>query len=378
VIIGMLSTFPPTQCGLATFASALTRALGAIPGSTVQVVRALDATEAEKNPAVQAHLVRGDRLSQRRSVDALNRTDVVVVQHEYGIYGGRDGNEVLGVLRQVSVPQVAVLHTVLSRPSPSQRDTLNAVCALADAVVVMSQAARERLLRRYEVPPGKVVVIPHGVAPAFSHGPGSAVPGRVLTWGLIGPGKGIEWGIDAMAGLVDVPSAHYLVAGQTHPKVLEAAGESYRDGLVRRAESLGIADRVVFDATYRPTAELPTLARSASVVLLPYESDEQVTSGVLIEAVAAGRPVVASAFPHAVELLASGAGITVPSRDPAAMRAALREVLTRPELAASMSRAARAQAARFHWPVVAQRYVAVAERIAPAAGSAGHLTVAGA
>jgi glycosyltransferase involved in cell wall biosynthesis len=375
----MLSTFPPTQCGLATFASALTRALESTGRCEVDVVRSLEEPAADRHRSVRAHLLRGDRLSQRRAADALNRTDVAVVQHEYGIYGGEHGAELLAVLRDVSVPLLVVLHTVLTRPSPGQRETLRTVCGRANVVVVMSAAARQRLLAHYDVPADKVVVIPHGVSPSFSGRHGRPVPGRVLTWGLIGPGKGIEWAIRAMAELGDlVPAPHYLVAGQTHPKVLQADGETYRESLRELARQVGVGERVMFDSTYRPSEALPDLAASAEVVLLPYESDEQVTSGVLIEAVAAGRPVVATAFPHAVELLSCGAGLTVPSRDPAALSAALREVLTTPALAASMTAAAKAQASRLHWPVVARRYLDVAEQLMAPTGSAGPQRLTGA
>ena len=158
------------------------------------------------------------------------------------------------------------------------------------------------------------------------------VPGRVLTWGLLGPGKGLEWGIAAMAQLTDlVPTPHYLIAGEIHPKVLARDGDVYRQQLRRQAEDLGVGHMVSFDSSYRPTEELTRLIATAQVVLLPYDSTEQVTSGVLIEAVAVGRPVVATRFPHAVELLTDGVGITVPHKDPTAMAAALRQVLTDPE-----------------------------------------------
>ena len=167
----------------------------------------------------------------------------------------------------------------------------------------------------------------------------------VLTWGLIGPGKGIEWAIDAMAGLRDL-QPRYLVMGRSHPKVVQRDGEAYRDGLVQRARDAGVHDIVELDDRYLGVGELAELVRQADVVLLPYDSREQVTSGVLIEAVAAGRPVVSTAFPHAIELLADGTGLVVPQRDPAALEAALRRVLSEPGLADGAGRAGGAQGAR--------------------------------
>ncbi len=361
---GLLSTYPPTQCGLATFAYALGDALGTLSGCSVFVVRSVEGPVQSPHEEVVRHLVAGDRLSQRRAADALNEADVVIVQHEYGIYGGADGDEVLSVLRQVEVPVIVVLHTVLARPSARQKRVLESVCGLADAVVVMSEAARARLANAYWLDTSKLVVIPHGVSPAIARHNVTPRRHRILTWGLIGPGKGIEWGIHALSRLRDLdPDPEYVVAGETHPKVVESHGESYRNGLRELASDLGIGHLLTFDGSYRPTSTLPSLIGSASVVLLPYDNDEQVTSGVLIEAVAAGRPVVATRFPHALELLGGGAGITVPHRDPEAMADAIRRIFTEPRWAAPMSGAARAQAEQLVWPAVARAYASLGQRL---------------
>ena len=186
----------------------------------------------------------------------------------------------------------------------------------------------------------------------------------VLTWGLLGPGKGIEWAITAMTDLQDLdPQPRYVVAGETHPLVLESSGESYRRMLQTRANSLGIGHAVSFDNRYLNPPALRDLVRSADVVLLPYDSPDQVTSGVLIEAVTARRPVVATAFPHAVELLSSGAGTVVPHRDPSAMSAAIRGILTTPELAWSMVEAAKCLAPGLTWAAVGERYRELAGRL---------------
>jgi glycosyltransferase involved in cell wall biosynthesis len=189
-------------------------------------------------------------------------------------------------------------------------------------------------------------------------------PARLLTWGLLGPGKGIEWAIDAMSEVSDLdPHPEYVVAGATHPKVRERDGEAYREMLVERAARSTSAAHVTFDDAYRDLASLTRLIRSADLVVLPYDSRDQVTSGVLVDAVAAGRPVVATEFPHAVELLASGAGIVVPQRDPVALGQAIRSVLTQPGLAASMAAEARRLAPGLSWPAVARRYCALAHQV---------------
>ena len=367
---GFLSTYPPTQCGLATFTAALSEQLaGSATGASRGVVRLLDGPGAPGPPwatpaGVVGDLVAGTPGGPERAARLLNRFDVAVVQHEYGIYGGRDGDEVLEVLRHLDVPVIVVLHTVLVYPTPHQRQVLEAVAAAADVVVVMSETARARLAAGYEIDPHLVVVIPHGAPDNRGIPAVRAGPPTVLTWGLIGPGKGIEWGIAAMAALTDLdPAPRYLVAGQTHPKVLAREGEAYRDSLVAQARRLGVAGSVSFDGRYRDAASLGALVRAADVVLLPYDSTEQVTSGVLIEAVAAGKPVVATQFPHAREMLAGGAGLLVPHRDPAAIAAALRSVSMRGDVMTQMAAAAAATAPQLLWPVVADQYRELAGRL---------------
>jgi glycosyltransferase involved in cell wall biosynthesis len=184
---------------------------------------------------------------------------------------------------------------------------------------------------------------------------------HLLTWGLLGPGKGIEWALRALAELTDQdPQPLYTVAGRTHPKVLEQHGDVYRDSLKKLAADLGVADRVRWEDVYLDQAALSRLIRSADVVVLPYDSTEQVTSGVLIEAVGAGVPVVATEFPHAVELLADGPGLLVPHQDPAAMAAAIRHLLADD----STSRlTGLAGGPTLRWPAVAARYQALAARL---------------
>jgi len=186
----------------------------------------------------------------------------------------------------------------------------------------------------------------------------------MLTWGLLGPGKGVERVIDSMGALQGLRgNPRYLIAGRTHPKVLAHEGEAYREARAEQAQRLGVTGSVSFDATYRSTASLAALAQSAALVVLPYDSTEQVTSGVLVDAIASGRPVVATAFPHAVELLGSGAGLIVAHDDPDAMTSALRSVLSDPRLAGGMAAEARRLAPTMAWSLVAKSYQAVAQQI---------------
>ncbi len=364
---GILSTFPPTSCGIATFSAALAAGLIAT-GASVDVVRVGASPELE-DVLVVAALGGAGPSTRATAVEALSADDVVIVQHEYGVYEGTDGESVIELMAAIDAPIVVVAHTVLSHPSANQRRVLEAVCAAADAVVVMTDTARARLVEGYDVDRARVTLIPHGATTPSAtpvgppRQPGD--PARVLTWGLLGPGKGIEWAIDALAELRDLdPHPEYIIAGSTHPKVRARHGETYREMLVTRAGASDAADHIAFDDTYRDLASLTELIRTADVVVLPYDSRDQVTSGVLVDAVAAGRPVVSTAFPHAVELLASGAGIVVPQRDPVALGRAIRSVLTDPELAASMATEAERLAPGLSWPAIARRYGDLAEQIA--------------
>jgi polysaccharide biosynthesis protein PslF len=362
----LLSTYPPTQCGLATFAAALVAHLPG-PGDEVAVVRVLDEPAPLAVSGVVHDLVAGSVASAIAAAEMLNSFDVVIVQHEYGIYGGADGQDVVSLLEALCVPTIVVLHTVLAKPTPRQRAILDAVIAAAGAVVTMTKTARLRLLDSYGTPAGKVTVIPHGAADnrIAASAPPDGIRPRVLTWGLLGPGKGIEHAIDAMAMLRGRGlHADYQVAGQTHPRVLDRDGEAYRLALMARARDRKVSDHVHFDARFLPVADLGKLISTADVVLLPYDSPEQVTSGVLIEAVAAGKPVVSTCFPHAVELLGGGAGLLVGRQDPAGIARALHRVLTEPGLSGRMSRCSANLAPDLLWPAVARSYRELAASLA--------------
>ena len=364
---GFVSTYPPTQCGLATFNAALATQLNA--GGSAGVVRLL----ADDNVSGGIEL---DRAAPRvvhtwhtdtpggwgAAANALNRFDVAILQHEYGIYPGDTGAEVLPLLRAIKVPKIVVLHTVLSNPDPLQRSVLERLAASADALVTMTDTARQRLLAGYAVDPRKIAVIPHGAGSHSSAPRENHDRPHLLTWGLLGPGKGIEWALRTLALLRDRdPMPTYTVAGRTHPNVLQHFGDAYRDSLKALAAELGVTEAVRWEDVYLDEAGLSRLIRSADVVLLPYDSTEQVTSGVLIEAVGAGVPVVATEFPHAVELLADGPGLLVPHQDPEAMAAAVRHLLAEPGLTGRLAGIAGGPTLR--WPAVAARYQALAGRL---------------
>ena len=356
--VAVLSTFPPTHCGLATFASALANGMSAVGAREVGIVDVSEGDIHIRPPSVVARLEQGSLRSRIEAARVINGYDFLLVQHEFGIFGGDDGSEILELLEDVHVPILVTLHTVPLKASRGQRRVLELLAKRAHLLVAMTKVARDRFISLYEVDPEKVVVIPHGATllPVPSAPP--VAPFTFLTWGLLGPGKGIEWMIDAMAMVPELGSRiRYIVAGQTHPKILANDGDGYRDMLKRRSRRLGVEEIVEFDDTYRSLDSLLELINSVSCVVLPYDSIDQITSGVLVDALSARRPVIATAFPHAEELLAGDAGLVVPHRDPVSLAAAIRSVVTEEKRLESMFEATADIARQHRWSAVAGKYL---------------------
>ena len=368
--ISILSTFPPTHCGLATFAAALAEGLKRVGVRHIGIVEASDGISCSLDPRVHGRLVAGSPQSRIAAARVINSHDFLLLQHEFGIFGGDDGREVLDLLDDVYVPVIVTLHTVPLEPTRSQREVLEAIAHRADVLVTMTQSARDRLLSLYDVKESAVVMIPHGAAVPVGFSLPNTDETRLLTWGLLGPGKGVEWVIDALAMVPELHSTvKYTVAGQTHPKVLANHGERYRNMLKMRAERLGVRDLVTFDDQYRTLPSLMELIGESTCVVLPYDSHDQITSGVLVDAVAARRPVIATAFPHAQELVTSDIGIVVPHQDPVSMASAIRAIAMNPRLVESMSLATEPLAREHHWASVAARYTDVCGQISSVAGA---------
>ena len=360
--IGFVSTYPPTKCGLATFTASLARALaGSRRSGAVGVVSCVDEPGLiAYPPEVVGEWTRGSSVSLEAAATVLDTFDSVVVQHEFGLFGGDDGTEILDLLSRLRTRAIVVLHTVCACPSRDQRTIVEQLARSAHRLVAQSAVARKRLLDLHTIDPACVAVVQHGarrnIGPRTHRPTESRSRPTILTWGLLGPGKGIEFAIDAIALLRDL-DPRYVVLGETHPNVVRQFGETYRESLHARARALAVEDCVEFKNGYRDTASILAEIREADVVLLPYLSRDQVVSGVLVEAIASGKPVVATAFPHAIELLGEGSGLIVPHEDAAAIADALRVFLTDHELAAQAAAIARRQAALLTWENVARSYL---------------------
>ena len=363
--LALVSTYIPTKCGLATFTHALVHALAAsrAVAPDIGVVRINNGDgENSSDDRVVASMDPNCPRSLGDAAAKLNTYDVVIIQHEFGIFGRDDGQAVIALLEQLNRQIVVTLHTVPVAPTIRQKHILNRIGGLADAVIVMSNAARRLLDRSYTINPDKLAVVPHG-AHCYVGRDRGRTDGRpvILTWGLVGPGKGIEWGIEALVQLRDIdPQPLYRVVGQTHPNVLRREGERYRDSLIALAEHYDVTDMLEMCAEYLDHQRLERVVGSADIVLLPYDSRDQTTSGVLIEALAAGKPVVATRFPHASDLLSSGAGRLVPHQDATAIADALRTLLCEPALYAAAADQARSLVKNLSWASVAERYADLA------------------
>ena len=368
--VAFVGTYPPTRCGIATFTVSLRRAMALRRTAVIACVDEPGAVG--RGPEVLAELVRGSAVSLDEAAAALDPFDVVILQHEFGIYGGEDGSEVVDLVRRLDAPLLVVLHTVPRRPTPGQRAIVEELAAAAEIIVVQSEAARSRLLETHREAFDVVRVVPHGAPRNFSVsivGTSSRRP-VVLSWGLLGRDKGIEFGIEAMASLGDLePAPRYVVHGRTHPRLVEHEGEAYRETLIAQARALNVDNLVEFHDEYVDTSSVLAWIRESDVVLLPYRSRDQVVSGVLVEAIASGKPVVATRFPHALELLGEGSGLLVPHEDSEAVAAALRTLLTDPAAAARAAALARRQAPPLYWENVGRVYRGLAASLAHAAAT---------
>jgi glycosyltransferase involved in cell wall biosynthesis len=299
--------------------------------------------------------------------------DVVLLQHEYGIFGGRDGEYVLSFARNLSQPLVITLHTVLSEPTPHQADTLRELCDEAVLVIVMTSTAQRLLVASGVCPVEKVRVVPHGAPmrlttraarePVEPFSDADSEDRFLLsTFGLISPGKGLETVIEALPAIIERhPRVDYVIAGRTHPDIMRREGERYRLMLERRVLELDLGDHVEFDDRFLTVPELSDLLAATDVFMTPYHSREQIASGALTFAIAAGCGVISTPYWYAKDMLGSGAGTLVPFDDPVSVAAAVCDYIEQPETLAGARAEARRIGSELAWPSVAKATAAVLE-----------------
>ncbi len=372
-----MGTFPPRECGIATFTRDVVDSFDSAFGSRSDVV-AIDEPGGESRSYaanVVGRFQQDDRASYRRIAREINAHPAAVldVQHEYGLFGGADGSWFLDILEDVSKPVVVALHTVLPQPLDSHRAVARRICERADAVVVLSETGKQILVDVYGVDPTKLHVIHHGVpdVPFRSTEISKAKFGLadrmvVSTFGLIGRGKGLEYGIEAMRTVVKRhPEALYLILGQTHPGVRRHEGESYREELTARVLEYGLERNVKLIDKFLDFDELIDYLSATDIYLTPYLNPVQIVSGTLAYAVGLGKAIVSTPYLYAEELLAEKRGMLAPFRDATAIAGAIDALLDDPFLRRATERRAYRFGRQMTWPHVASAYGRVFRDVTP-------------
>jgi glycosyltransferase involved in cell wall biosynthesis len=372
--IAFLGNYLPRQCGIATFTTDLCTALATEFGQ--EQLFAIPVNDPDSHydypDQVRLELNQEELASYERAADFLNfnGNDLVCLQHEYGIYGGKAGSYILTLLRKLKMPLVTTLHTVLREPDAEQRAVLEEIAALSDRLVVMSELAAELLRDVYAVPGEKIDVIPHGVPEMHFMDPnyfkdrfGTEGKSVLLTFGLLSPNKGIENVIRALPAILERhPNVVYIVSGVTHPHIRRREGERYREGLKALAKELGVSSQLILNNRFVSAEELIEHVGAADIYITPYRQEAQVVSGTLAIALGAGKAIVSTPYWHARELLAEGRGVIVPFDNPGAIANAVLHLLENDAERHAMRKRAYLYSRATTWPKTARAYMACFQR----------------
>ncbi|MFQ5806242.1 MAG: glycosyltransferase [Phycisphaerae bacterium] len=369
--VAFIGTYLPRACGIATFTTELLHAISAEAPATRVIAAALnDRSDGyDYPPEVQFEIAQQRLADYRHAAEQLNVNcfDVVCVQHEYGIFGGSEGDHIVKLLGELHMPAVATFHTILKDPSPEQKRVLHELAGACDRVVAMSETGRRFLREIYDIPERKIELIPHGVpdtpfVDSIFYKDQFGLAGRrvVLSFGLLSPNKGIEAMLRALPRLVERhPDVVYVVLGTTHPQIKKAHGESYRLSLQQLAQKLGVDDHLIFRDQFVELPELCEYLGAADVYVTPYLNEAQVTSGTLSYAMAAGNAIVSTPYWHAADMLAEGRGRLVPFNDSGALAREINSLLDDDTERVAVRRRAYNFTRPHVWKEVARRYLAV-------------------
>jgi len=372
--VGLVSSYSPRQCGLATFTKDLHDAMAAAGGVTPMVLAVDDRPTGYAYPPEVRFQIQAGRLADyEMAADLLNinQTDVVYLQHEFGIFGGRAGEHAFALAQNLRMPLVSTLHTVLSAPSADQRAVTRRLADLSDRLVVMCRAAADILEGAYGVPASRIEVIPHGIpdVPFTDPAPRKeqfGLEGRpiLLTFGLISPDKGLEVVVEALPRiLARHPDAVYVVLGAVHPHVYRRDGNAYLASLKRLAEKRGVGEHVVFHSRFMALEELLSFLGAADVYVTPYPGADQISSGTLAYALGAGKAIVSTPYRYAIELLADGRGRLFPFGDAETLAREVIGLLDDEPGRAAMRRRAWEHGRNMVWKEVAAAYLRLGERV---------------
>lgn len=363
-----LGSYPPRECGIATFTKDVVDSYDQRFGGHSEIIAIEEpgAPQRDYPPTVVANLIQDDRGSYREIADIVNHhpCDALNVQHEYGLFGGENGEWIIDLIALVRKPVTVSLHTVLPEPTPDHLRVVRTICATASAVVVLSATGKDILIERYGIDPQKVNVIHHGVPDVPFRDTESAkttlgLRNRqvVSTFGLINRGKGLEYAIEAMRDVAAThPDALYLILGQTHPVVRRHEGEVYRESLEKLVAEYGLGNNVRLVDRYLGFDELVQYLQATDIYLTPYLNPVQIVSGTLAYAVGLGKAIVSTPYLYAEELLAHGRGFLVQFRDAVSIANTMNSLFDDRALRASTERRAYRFGRQMTWPHVAQEY----------------------
>ncbi len=371
-----LGSFPPRECGIATFTRDVVASIDERFGTKSEIIAIDEPGETRTYPPeVIARLLMEDKSSYEDIAAIVNAhpAEILNIQHEYGLFGGEDGADILTLLDGVSKPVVVSLHTVLPKPTEGHRRVTHAICEKATAVVVLSETGRSILVETYDVDPAKIRVIHHGVpdvpfratdGPKASFGVGDRMV--ISTFGLISRGKGLEYAIEAMRSIVERhPEALYLILGETHPNIRRSEGESYRHELETLVSSLKLENNVKLVNRYLEFDELIEYLAATDIYLTPYLNPVQIVSGTLAYAVGCGKAIVSTPYLYAKEVLAHHRGFLADFRDAASIARVITALLDDPDLRRSTERRAYRFGRQMTWPQVAAGYGALFAELVP-------------
>ena len=367
--IVLIGNHLPRQCGIATFTTHLLESIALnVPDKACWAVAMNDRPEGYAYPSQVRFEINQNQLSEyslAADLCNLNQVDVICLQHEYGIFGGKRGSFIIDLLRDLKMPVVTTLHTILKDPNLQDRHIMMQLAEFSDRLVVMSERSVEFLRDIYQVPEEKIVLIHHGIpdvpfveSDAYKDKFGVSGKKIILTFGLLSPGKGIEMVIDALPEIVKAhPEVIYMVVGATHPHLKMEQGEDYRNSLYLRAKELGVSDYIVFHDRFVADEDLLEFIGAADIYVTPYQNEAQIVSGTLAYALGMGKAVISTPYWHAQELLADDRGRLVPFRDQSALAREVIDLLDHPDECRAIQERAYNYCRKMVWSNVGRRYL---------------------
>ncbi|AGT30756.1 glycosyl transferase family 1 [Geobacillus genomosp. 3] len=379
--IAYVSTYPPRKCGLATFTEHLRQSIDSVRGSSegdrvIVLYNENDGDDVYRGNPAYWPLPAQQRAAYTEMAKRVNESeiDVVVLQHEFGIFGGEAGEYILDFIAALEKPLVTTFHTVFADPMPPYRPIQEKIAAASDAIIVMNRQAIPYLVKAFGLSEKKIVYIPHGA-------PGPSPENRewlrrrlgfsgrkvMFTFGLLSRGKGIESVLAALPGVIRrVPETLYVIAGQTHPEVKKREGEAYREELKALIHRLGLDGHVRMEDRYFSEEELIDYLTACDLYVTPYPGMQQITSGTLAYAVGVGRPVISTPYEHARDLLQGCGELLLPYGDTARWEERLGQLLADEAALKRWEETVRQIGVNTHWPRVGEQHIALFARVCAA------------